>query len=231
MYKYFIELDSDLRLALKEHVTLPSPKVLSVAENEILPLLEPFEFGWKVNLLEAVTITLKRFFEQHDSIRSECVTLKSEIQCLFVGGCDGSGGHSIYNSETSLAENVDTSHMLFAGFSLTELKTQGEEKVVLFKDNHVASSNAERPWLLILGKESKENFGKVIKVLDADIQEVVSSQIIITDIVCKIVFNLSQLDGKAITTASGLGGAYCTCCKVSEAEAKLPERIEQRLLH
>ena len=36
-------------------------------------------------------------------------------------GVDGSGGHSIYNSPSSLASGVDTSHMLLASFTVPSM--------------------------------------------------------------------------------------------------------------
>jgi hypothetical protein len=37
------------------------------------------------------------------------------------------------------------------------------------------------------------------------------------------------MDGKAQAIALGLGGAYCTCCKVTEPDGKNPDRIRQGL--
>ena len=217
---------TDLRLALKNKTILPPHNLLSNLETELLPVLEVFEHGWKVNLQEAVSKTLERWFLQHENLQKEYTSLAQGIQCFFSGGCDGSGGHSVYNSASSLADNVDTSHMLFAGFALTEVRALDSDKTI-FKDSFCNSSNAERPWVLIPGKESRENFAKVIKVIDKDVNEITSSELNISGIRCKISFDLSQLEGKAIVVASGLGGCYCTSCKVSEADAKLPERIQQ----
>jgi hypothetical protein len=53
--------------------------------------------------------------------------------------------------------------MLISGFSLTQV--QANDETVLFKDNVCSSSSAERPWILIPGKESKENFSNVIQMM------------------------------------------------------------------
>ena len=212
---------------MKEQVQLPPHNVLSKLENEILPTFQEFEHGWKINLTDAVSKTLERFLQNQDPVWKESIPDEYGIKCFFSGGCDGSGSHSVYNSESSLTENVDTSHMLISGFSLTQVQANDEEKTVLFKDSLCSSSSAERPWILIPGKESKENFSKVIQIMDAEINAVQSSQHLISGVKCQIVFDLSQLDGKAIINASGLGGAYCTCCKISESDAKLPERVKQ----
>ncbi len=216
---------TDLRLALRDHVTFPAHQHLSKLEVEIQPKLESFENGWKVNLKEAITLTLQRTFQNLEDTLTARKANEFGLVCKFVGGCDGSGSHAIYNSATSLAEGVDTSHMLVGGFALTEIRLNGQEGTSIYKDNNCSSSDAERPWLLIPGRETKEIFKKVMETFDQDISSTTNEVIEIESIPCQIKFELSQLDGKAITTATGLGGAYCTFCKVSEAEGKSLERI------
>jgi len=214
---------TDLRLALKDHVTFPPHQHLSQLEVEIQPKMETFENGWKVNLREAITLTLQRAFETLNGALTAANAEEFGITCKFIGGCDGSGSHAIYNSATSLAAGVDTSHMLVGGFALTEIKSRD---IQIFKDKNCCSIFAERPWLLIPGRESKENFQKVMEVFDQDISALSDEPVKINNISCNIKFELSQLDGKAIMAASGLGGAYCTYCKVSESDAKNLERIK-----
>jgi hypothetical protein len=216
---------TDLRLVLKDHVTFPAHQHLSRLEAEILPKLEVFENGWKINLKEAITLTLQRTFQNLDDKLTTAKAIEYGLVCKFVGGCDGSGSHAIYNSATSLAEGVDTSHMLVGGFALTEIRLNGHDRTTLYKDTNCSSSHAERPWVLIPGRETKEIFKKIMETFDQDISSATNEIIQIDNIPCQITFELSQLDGKAITTATGLGGAYCTFCKVSETEGKNIERI------
>ena len=126
---------------------------------------------------------------------------------------------------------IDTSHMLFCGFALVEIKRRSPDQEVIFKDEVSCSSNSERPWVLIPGRENKENFSKLMQLLDSEIQEITTTSIQVSGIDCQILFDLSQLDGKAIVSASGLGGSYCTACKVSEAEGKKPRKNSTRLYH
>ena len=216
---------TDLRLVLKDHVTFPAHQHLSKLEVELLPKLEYFENGLKINLKEAITLTLQRTFQNLEETLIAAKAMESGLVCKFVGGCDGSGSHAIYNSATSLAEGVDTSHMLVGGFALTEIRLNAEEGTSIYKDNNCSSSHAERPWLLIPGRETKEIFKRIMETFDQDISSTKNEVIEINSIPCQIKFELSQLDGKAITTATGLGGAYCTFCKVSETEGKSLERI------
>ena len=218
---------TDIRLALKDVVLLPAHQHLAKLEANIQPKLEVFEHGWRMKLRDALSMTLTRIFQ----VLEEKLVLENVrdtgLVCKFVGGCDGSGNHAIYNSATSLAEGVDTSHMLVSGFALTEIKTNNSEGKVIFTDIASQSSNAERPLILCPGRETKENFQKVMEILDMEITSVMSEPMIVNNISCSITFCLSQLDGKAITTASGLGGAYCTSCKVTEADAKNQEKIKE----
>ncbi len=218
---------TDVRLALKDFVLLPAHQHLAKLEANIQPKLEVFEHGWRMKLKDALSMTLQRIFGALEEKLISENAHETGVVCKFVGGCDGSGNHAIYNSATSLAEGVDTSHMLVSGFVLTEIKINNSEGKVIFTDIASQSSNAERPLILCPGRETKENFQKVMELLDEEITSVMGEPMIVNNISCTITFCLSQLDGKAITTATGLGGAYCTSCKVTEADAKKLEKIKE----
>jgi hypothetical protein len=103
---------TDLRIALKEKVLLPPHNLLSKQENKILPELIEFEQGWKVNLTEAISKTLEGALK---TVTTNQESLTGEgLFCKFVGGCDGSGGHSVYNSASSLAsgKNVKIAYQI-----------------------------------------------------------------------------------------------------------------------
>ena len=74
---------TDLRLALKNKAILPPHNLLSNLEKELLPDLEMFEHGWKVNLSEAVTKTIERWFSKHDHLQKETLAIENGIHCYF----------------------------------------------------------------------------------------------------------------------------------------------------
>lgn len=148
-----------------------------------------------------------------------------------VCGIDGSGSHQVYNSESSLREGLDTTHILVGGFCLTKILLDNPAGDVIFKDRAPSAAEAERPLLLVPGKETREAFGQLIKLIDSDVDKLSRDPIMISisgvDIKCQVQVEMSQLDGKAITVATGLGGSYCTCCTASSSEAKDPIRIKE----
>ena len=76
--------------------------------------MEPFEFGWKVNLTDAISNTMERFFQQQGPNLNDDSIIETGVQCIFVGGCDGSGGHSIHNglrNETMQKPNFKLAEM------------------------------------------------------------------------------------------------------------------------
>jgi hypothetical protein len=108
-------------LSLKNLVLFPAHHELADLEKTILPELKPFEHGWRLQLQEALATTIQRIFLQHKNFEDNSEVKEKGISCTFVGGCDGSGSHAVYNSATSLAEGIDTSHMIVCGFALTEI--------------------------------------------------------------------------------------------------------------
>ena len=106
---------------------------------------------------------------------------------------------------------------------------------ILFYDNKLSSSTAERPLFLCPGKEDRELVADAYKVLDQDIKSVqgqtfeaqykVDGEDRLVKFSVKV--KATQLDGKCIQTGTGLQGAYCTMCKLSASEAKDLARIER----
>ena len=101
----------------------------------------------------------------------------------------------------------------------------------MFSDRRSSSSFAERPLFIIPGAETRDRM-KLMKIFDEEINELKSASLSLelsesVRVDCNVHVEISQLDGKAIKTGIGLIGAYCTCCTVTEKEAKKVERIRQ----
>jgi hypothetical protein len=145
------------------------------------------------------------------------------------------GRHKEYNSESSLAEGVDTTHMMVAGIALTSVQTTDQNQTFVFQDRKVSSTNAERPLILAPGKETRDFFAETLKEIEIGVEKL-KDPLNLTlkksdgkefTVEAKIKIDVSQLDGKALAVSLGLGGAYCTGCTASEEDGKNLERIKQ----
>jgi hypothetical protein len=149
----------------------------------------------------------------------------------FIMGLDASGNHAVYNTSSTLAEGVDTTHIIVVGFSLISIKIDEPDGEVVYLDKNSSCSEAEKSLGLIPGKETRETCGKLLVALDNAVDPIHSQPMLIAccdfNASVKADIGLTQLDGKMLTTASGLGGAYCTACTLSRVDAHKPKRIEQ----
>jgi len=145
------------------------------------------------------------------------------------------GRHKEYNSESSLAEGIDTTHMMVAGIALTSIQINDENKSSVFQDRHLSSSNAERPLILAPGKETRVFLAETLKEIEMGVEKLKDPFNLSLKksngnelrVEAKITIDVSQLDGKALAVSLGLGGAYCTGCTTSEEDGKNPDRIKQ----
>ena len=142
----------------------------------------------------------------------------------------------MYNSESSLADGVDTSHFMVAGIALTAISINDERRTSVYIDKRVQSSNSERPIILAPGRETREFLAETLQEIEEGCKELTENNLSITfkesdgsslSKCTKVEIDISQLDGKAISVGLGLGGSYCTGCTVSEEEGKNPDRIKE----
>jgi hypothetical protein len=204
---------SNFRLLLRDKVEF-SPYYKLV--QEIKSFQPPVEFrgnGVFCNLKDCITITASRALQlsvvpgsdEADLIKRWGVVLK------IVAGLDGSGHHPVYSTESTLDSQVDASHIIVAGFALLEIRVNDLDATVVFKDSHQCCSDAERPFILLTGKEDKENSRILNELIDTQASEMQSQR---TDISCgelgvikaDLDFDQSQMDGKVQGIALGLGG-------------------------
>ena len=122
--------------------------------------------------------------------------------------------------------------MLVSGFTIPTIFVNDSSSTELFTDKHCSSPFSERPLFIIPGNETRERMKTIMKMFDEQVDELTSSPLTLQvsesfSIECSVQVEISQLDGKAIKTSTGLVGAYCTCCTVTEKDAKDVERIKQ----
>ena len=221
---------TDLRLMLKPYVELVPYNLLRLETEKLLPEIQPFRHGIRCSLGDVVINTLSRLPDK--IIRCLMPHSDSILSASFIYGLDGSGSHSEYNSESSLKDNVDTSHFIVSGLALSKITQLGHDGI-LYSDQKLASSMAERPLLLCPGKEDRKIVGEIMKIFDAEVRDVTKShqkiQYIVDDNPVELSFEINikmtQLDGKAVSMGTGLQGAYCSMCTTSEEEGKNIERI------
>ena len=227
---------TDLRLLLKPFVILAPYALTSLAAQKIIPTFTHFHQGLKADLVEVVTKTLERLPHEISQKIEKLDVNDCGIVANFSCGADVSESHKEYNSETSLAEGLDTTHMMVAGIALTSIELNDRESTVIFRDKHVSSTNSERPLVLAPGRETREFLAATLNHIENGIEDLAINSVTIhlqrpyqEDLpkLAKINIDVSQLDGKAISVSLGLGGAYCTGCTVSEEDAKNPERIKE----
>lgn len=118
---------------------------------------------------------------------------------------------------------------LFPGFNLFDIRESDGTEV--FTETKAMSPYCERPILIIPGKETKERFDLVMGVLGASVECLEQSPLTVEhngeNVLVQVVPKLSQLDGKALKCALGLGGCFCCNCSVHHAEAVDPVRISR----
>ena len=207
----------------------------------MIPNLNYKNHGVYFNFEECLSVTVRRilnmFKKDHDEdIDDNDKKICDDIRNFGVivnvnSGVDGSGSHAVYSSESSLADGVDTSHINISGFCLLSIKINNEDKTEIFHELTPQSSEAERPLQLMPGTESRENFEKIYGDLDREAKLLNDNGFNCVcdfgEIQVKADVHIKQLDGKAQSVASGLGGGYCKCCKISKTDAKKIERIKQ----
>ena len=141
-----------------------------MAIDELLPPMVPFEHGKKVPLPDLVSKTLERLDEgtlKDISPNGEYV----EVEATFAYGLDGSGSHAVYNDASLMIEEIDTTHFLVGGMALSKIEAGSD---LLYYDKKMNSSVAERPCLLVPGKEDNALVCKVLKDFDREALQVYS---------------------------------------------------------
>ena len=151
-------------------------------------------------------------------------------------------------SPESLKENVDTTHMLYAGYVVTRIYSK--DGLELYFDEKLSASDAERPLVLVPGKETSELLREISMDIEKEVMSIKSNPIQIQlqqqqqqqlhqqhhhqqhqqpqqqTIGCNVNFHFSQLDGKALKELSGIGGTGCTACTASPDDIKDESKIE-----
>ena len=222
---------TDLRIALSDFTRLPTKDELREYVKKFLPQRIDKEHGVFFDLYEAVHLTLLRLPKSVKDKMAASLENGSTVLVRFAGGMDTSGGHRVYNSASSLAENVDTTHMFFGGVSLVHIKAHDGSRETLYKNKNAASVDAERPIMIFPGKETPAK-SKVAHDWFTDGYNRLKANPPVLDlngkkVRCLVEILFTQIDAKQRSIASGLGGAFCLNCYATQADAQDLDRIRQ----
>ena len=217
---------TDMRLTLKNYVTLPPNNSISSHIHKIMPKLITINDGIMARVIDVARCTLNRLPDDVIETLSEKVGNDSSVvfKANFNAGLDGSGGFPVYNSKSFLGSTANTSNLITAGMSLNSIEIDDDSNHLVYVANKACAFQNQRPIALIPGKESRDNIKDIVSALDIGIFQGRNNENLFDfkDFKArfKININLSQLDTKMIKTITGLTGAYCTACTISEAEAR-----------
>ena len=134
---------TELRIVLDPYVRLPTKDEIRFYRETFQPKEIPFHFGLSIEVPELVLKTLERLPKELTD------KLPNEVVGTWNMGFDASGTHRVYNSATSLAEGVDTSHFIVSGASLVNLKQNDSENTILYEVPYATSPDNVRPLVRI----------------------------------------------------------------------------------
>eukprot|EP00088_Acartia_fossae_P039914 TRINITY_DN4153_c0_g1_i1.p1 TRINITY_DN4153_c0_g1~~TRINITY_DN4153_c0_g1_i1.p1 ORF type:complete len:755 (-),score=121.41 TRINITY_DN4153_c0_g1_i1:80-2179(-) len=142
-----------------------------------------------------------------------------QLSCKY--GFDGSGGHKIYQQQG----NMNTENLILCMFCplMLEDTATGE---ILWKQSAPNSDFAQRPLLLLLGKETHANIDH-LRLLEPDRVLMEKEGIQVAQVCVKVKTIAHCLDRKAANLYTGVGGAYCDLCTYTKEACRSIELIEE----
>ena len=194
----------ELRLPMQKYVRLPPKDEIRLYEQKMSPSYHPYHFGIQFKLQDVVTMTLERLpkhvFEKLPVISG----LKdNSVKATWNGGFDASSSQHVYNSATSLAQGVDSSHFIMAGASFISLSdSQGN---LLYSVPSSASPFNVRPVIICPGKEERPLAAEIHKEFQKGMDYLEQNPPIISfengsTVKFKIDFRMNMMDNKVGST-------------------------------
>ena len=197
------------RLLLKSqgHDVIPSWNSLRSYERDITPIIEESDKYVKINYEHGIQISCMQLLKLYELHNGPIHSSDFALLCTIKESVDGSGLHPIYNQR----ENIDTQNIIMAMFTILELKSEKDNKII-YKENKPNSPFSHRPIFLYLGKETREN----LMILRKVVNERNNIELQYSEITFKIrvVGSFDGIDGKMRGLLTGLGGAYCCICTI-----------------
>lgn len=135
-------------------------------------------------------------------------------------GTDGCGNHRTYCGKSAFNEKgefINSSQIIFGGLSLLRivLKMDDGEEIELYKVKNSASSDNERPVVLVVGTENKM-CQTIMRLLNDEGKEAMNKEYIVhvdgEEVKIRAQIDLFKMDGKTHKLTQGRGGAWCLLC-------------------
>ena len=176
----------------------------------------PYMDGVKYDLKECMLGTIRDIFDVKKMKPDE---IPKAITCKGAIGEDGSGGHGQRRGRDI---NINTSNRIIGGFRLARIHAGPK----LIHQELSQGAESERPIMIVPGKESAEKVRQIWSDIEKEYNEVQETTMTYEGIMIKIKFFFHvQGDGKESKQLSGLGGAFCILCFVTEEDANDIDRI------
>ena len=151
-------------------------------------------------------------------------TLQEVPQDIIVKGVvgeDGSGGHVKRQGKDI---NIATSNRIVAGFRLSRIYSG--DKILHQEKSQGAES--ERPFMIVPGKESTETVRQIWQDISTEYEQAKISTVTFNGSIINVTYDFgTQGDGKMTIQLTGLGGAFCILCFVTEEDANDIDKIEE----
>ena len=224
---------NDMRLTLKPFVLFPTYNAISYHIRQIMPELRRVNNGIMARVIDVAKSTITRLPSNVIEVMSEKVKNDTYIlfKATFFAGLDGSGGFAVYNSKSFLSSSSNPAHLITVGMALNRIEVDDNQNDMVYTAQNICSFWHQRPIALIPGKESRQNMKDVVDALDIGIFQGKHNEYIFDFGTFKARFKINivlcQIDSKMIKNLTGLTGAYCTACVVSESQAHIKENIIQ----
>ena len=147
--------------------------------------------------------------------------LPQDIIVKGVVGEDGSGGHVKRQGKDI---NIATSNRIVAGFRLSRIYSG--DKILHQEKSQGAES--ERPFMIVPGKESTETVRQIWQDISTEYEQAKISTVTFNGSIINVTYDFgTQGDGKMTIQLTGLGGAFCILCFVTEEDANDIDKIEE----
>ena len=226
----------DFRLDFKEFLIMPTDDDLRAYMYELLPddKLKPFHRGWKMDLVDAVQLTLERL---PPDVLDKCLEAKGEILKPQISmGFDGCGNHRPGHGCVTYDEHgnyLDSSNIIYCGCCLTKILRDDEEDTPIYTVPTCNSADAERPILIVHGKEKDKELVKEIWDHFESGTKAVNAQAIFVvvhkgqEIAFQPFLHMCQMDGKLTKIIQGRGGGYCLLCSAEKTDMYIRAKVEE----
>ena len=195
-------------------VLLPAWKDLRLNQKKITPTvfhqIDPL-IGVSYDYFEALKLTIQRALHLVQNLPPSGSSLIVRLK----DGVDGSGSHPIYHQRN----NVNSNNMILYMFCLLTIVDVNTD-IAIFTENQPNSPHAMRPLFIVIGKENLTNLDNVktaFRQRSLNTEFLLHFGNYVYDI--KIIAEMTMIDGKMRTLLSGLGGAYCLLCFITQKEA------------